>query len=73
VPLPPQVAEALRTVPDGVEPNPLYFFGAVTDFRRVPLRLATQFQKSLKTGWLGEAGRFSKALLPTHAEGHICR
>ncbi|WP_260741259.1 tyrosine-type recombinase/integrase [Tunturiibacter lichenicola] len=42
VPLPPQVAEALRTLPDGVKPNPRYFFwsgnglpkSAVADWQR---------------------------------------
>ena|ERR1035441_4528918 len=42
VPLPPQVADALRTVPDGAKPNPRYFFwsgnglpkSAVADYQR---------------------------------------
>jgi integrase/recombinase XerD len=42
VPLPPHVAEALRTIPDGVKPNPRYFFwsgnglpkSAVADWQR---------------------------------------
>lgn len=42
VPLPPQVAEALRTIPEGAKPNPRYFFwsgnglpkSAVADWQR---------------------------------------
>lgn len=47
VPLPPEVAEALRTVPQGVRPNPRYFFwsgnghpkSAVADWQRSYRRL----------------------------------
>src|ERR1019366_4835432 len=47
VPLPPQVADALRTVPDGAKPNPRYFFwsgnglpkSAVADYQRSFRRL----------------------------------
>jgi integrase/recombinase XerD len=72
VPLPPQVADALRTVPEGVKPNPRYFFwsgnglpkSAVADWQR-------GFRRLFKLAAAGEPGRFRQTLLPPHAAGYI--
>jgi integrase/recombinase XerD len=74
VPLPPQVAEALRTVPEGPKPNPRYFFWSGNGLpKSASCRLATQLPASLQTGWLGEARWFGlKRCFPSYAEGHFC-
>lgn len=65
VPLPPQVANALRSVPDGAKPNPRYFFwsgnglpkSAVADWQR-------SFRRLFKLAQLQKADGSSKRCFP---------
>jgi integrase/recombinase XerD len=65
VPLPPQVAEALRTVPDGVKPNPRYFFGAAMDFRRVLLQTGNAVLEG-SSSWLAWKSRTAQQSAASH-------